>query len=52
MLGIREGFKKKYKKIMENSIIGGRGGQQGLFSIFNFFYFFLAPPPDMVVSKK
>ena len=34
---IREGL----KKIMENSIIGGEGGgQQGSFSISNFFYFF------------
>ena len=33
----REGFKKNLKKTMENSIIGGRGGQRGSFSIFIFF---------------
>ena len=36
---IREGFKKKIKKKVENSILGG-GGQRGSFSTFLFFYFF------------
>ena len=39
---LREGFKKK-KSIMENSILGMGGGQQGSFSISIFFLFFFAP---------
>ena len=36
--------KKNKKKIMENSILGGEGGgQQGSFSISNFFLIFFAP---------
>ena len=38
----REGLKKR-KKNMENSILGGEGGEQrGSFSISNFFLFFAA----------
>ena len=39
----REGFKKNKKKIMENSIIGGRGGvSEGNFPYSIFFWFQMA----------
>ena len=37
----RKGLKKIKKKIMENSIIGARRGQQGSFSTFLIFLFFM-----------
>ena len=41
---LREGFKKKIKKNYGKfHIRGGGGGQQGTFSIANFFFIFFAP---------
>ena len=38
LITVREGFKKNFKKIMENSIIGGRGMSAGV--IFHFLTFY------------